>query len=160
MGNTGQDAYPKKDYNFVTNEGNSLKLICGHMFFIFLICRYFRPEYTILSDWNSLFTLTQKEASCLYVGKPPLPHRPVARLVSPRSCAIDSATLHDWSHDHVRPVCDLMRFVIASPEFWTWPSTLLRPNLLVRSPTTSKINRTICQQFICDSSYYVVVYRS
>ena len=62
--------------------------------------------------------------------------RQVARLVSPRSCTIDSKTLHDWSHDHVRPVCDLLWFMIAGPEFWTWPSTLLRPNLVVRSPTT------------------------
>ena len=32
---------------------------------------FFHPEYPMLSDWNSLFTFTQKEASCLYVGKPP-----------------------------------------------------------------------------------------
>ena len=85
--------------------------------------------------------------------------RPVARIVSPRSCAIDGTTLYD-SHDRIRPVCDLLRFLITGPEFWTWPSTLLRPNLLVRSPTTSKINLTICQRFVCDSSSFVVVYRS
>ena len=86
--------------------------------------------------------------------------RPVARLVSPRSCAIDGTTLYDWSHDRIRPVCDLLRFLITGPEFWTWPSTLLRPNFLVRSPTTSKINHTICQRFVCDSSSFVVVYSS
>ena len=61
---------------------------------------------------------------------------------------------------HVRLGCDLLRFIIAGAEIWTWPSTLLRPHLLVRSPTTFKIKRTICQRFICDSSYFVVVYRS
>ena len=76
--------------------------------------------------------------------------RPITWLVNPRSCAIVGATLHDWSHDDVQPVCDLLRFAIAGPEFWTWPSILLRPSLLVRSPTTSKINHTICQRFICD----------
>ena len=82
-----------------------------------------------------------------------------SRLVSPRSCAVDGTTLHEWSHDHVRPICDILWFVIAGPEFWTWPSTLLWPNLLVRSPTTSKINCTIIQQFFCNSSYFVVAYR-
>ena len=86
--------------------------------------------------------------------------RPVARLASPRSCVIDDTTLQDWSHDHERPVCVLMRFVIAGSEFWTWPSNLLRPNFPVRSPATSKINCTICQRFSCGSSHFVVVSRS
>ena len=65
-----------------------------------------------------------------------------------RSCAmIDGANVIEWSHAHVRPSRDFLRFVIAGPEFWTWPSTLLRPNLLVRSPT-------ICPRFICDLSYF------
>ena len=79
--------------------------------------------------------------------------RPVPRLGIAWSCAIDGTTLHDWSHDNMRHICDLLRFITADPEFWTWPPALLRPNLLVRSPTTSKIKRMICQCFNCDSSY-------
>ena len=37
----------------------------------------------------------------------------------PRPCAIDGATLHDWSHNHMRPVSDLLRFEILGLEFWT-----------------------------------------
>ena len=73
MENTGQDAYPKNTGSKLHNQWRKLfKLICGHMFIKFLICSFFLPEYTILSDWNSLFTFTQTEASCLYVGKPSL----------------------------------------------------------------------------------------
>ena len=80
--------------------------------------------------------------------------RPVAPLVSQRSWATEDTTMHDWSHGHVRPVCDLLRFVFAGTEFWTWSSTLLQPNLPAQSPTTSKINHAFCQRFICDSSYF------
>ena len=43
--------------------------------------------------------------------------RPVMRVVSPWLRAIDGTTLDDSSHDHVRPICDLLRFVLVGPEF-------------------------------------------
>ena len=70
---------------------------------------------------------------------------------------IIGATLHNRSYGHVRHVCDLLTFVIAGPVFSTWPSTLLPPDLFVRPPTTSGINRSICRRFICESSYFVIV---
>ena len=82
--------------------------------------------------------------------------RPIALVVSPRSCALDGTTLHNWSHYYVPPVCDCLRFVSAGPEFRTLQYNLLWLSMLVRSPTTSKINRTIGQRFICDLSYFVV----
>ena len=84
--------------------------------------------------------------------------KPVVRFVCHnRTRFVDGTTLHDWSHGHVRPVCGL--FEIAGLAFWTWPPTLLRPNLRVRSPTTFEINRMICQRFICDLSDFVIVHR-
>ena len=68
--------------------------------------------------------------------------RPIVRLIDPRSCTTGGATIHDWWYDHVRPLCDLLRFGIAGQKFWTWPSTLLRLILLWRSPTTSATSRT------------------
>ena len=46
--------------------------------------------------------------------------RPVTWLVCPRACEIGGTTLHNWSHNHLWPGCDLLRFVIAGPELWTW----------------------------------------
>ena len=78
--------------------------------------------------------------------------RPIVRLIDPRSCTTGGATIHDWWYDHVRPLCDLLRFGIAGQKFWTWPSTLLRLILLWRSPTTSATSRTFSLRFTHDSN--------
>ena len=66
------------------------------------------------------------------------------------------STIGRTIYDLFTTSCDLF----AGPEYWTWPMTILRPSLHVRSPTTSEIYRTICPRCICDSSYFVVVGRS
>ena len=79
--------------------------------------------------------------------------RSIVRLIDPRSCTTGGATIHDWWYDHVRPLCDLLRFGIAGQKFWTWPSTLLRLILLWRSPTTSATSRTFSLRFTHDSRW-------
>ena len=54
-----------------------------------------------------------------------------------------------FTHNHARLV---VRLVIAAQKFWTWPSTLLRLILLVRSPTTATISGTLSPRFDSDSS--------
>ena len=89
--------------------------------------------------------------------------RPVSRQTSRATC--QPTVMRDWWCDPARLVARwrttcLWPLVICNRRFWTWLSTLLRPNLLVRSPTTCKTNGTICQRLICESSYFVVLYRS
>ena len=64
------------------------------------------------------------------------------------------ATTRDWWYDHVRPVCDLWSQTDRR-QFWTWPSTLLRLILLVRSPTTTMISGTFSLRFDSDSYIFL-----
>ena len=80
----------------------------------------------------------------------------IVRLLDTQSHTTGGATTCDWWYDHtrlvLRPYKTCLRLVIAALKFWTWPSTLLRLILLVRSPTTTTISGTflfftIWQQF-------------
>ena len=51
---------------------------------------------------------------------------PIVQLVWPWPFIDRHDWWHDWSYNHIRPICDLQWFGIAEPEFWTWPSTLLQ----------------------------------
>ena len=77
-----------------------------------------RVVHPVVTDCNKL---DYQSLSCSTNGMTNrMVAQPFAWLVCPRSCTIYGATLCDWSHDHARPVCDLLRFAITNPEFWIY----------------------------------------
>ena len=77
----------------------------------------------------------------------------IVRLIDTQSRTTGGATTHEWWCDHTRLVARPCKTWSQTyrRQFWTWPSTLLRLILLVRSPTTTTISGTFSLRFDSDS---------
>ena len=73
--------------------------------------------------------------------------QPIVRLVWPWPIIDHHDWWHDWSYNHIQPICSLLQFGIAKPEFWTWPLTLLQ--LICSSNYPQPLRPIICS--FCDS---------